>query len=323
MIKTITTDQESQGKRLDKFLTAKLKDKTRSQIKKIITDGLVEVDGQVAKVHRFLKSGEKIVIKQKKVEANKTEVKTKKEKIIEPKIIFETKDYLVLDKPIGLLVHPTEKGETNTLADWLVAKYPKLKNVGQEKYRSGIVHRLDRDVSGVMLAVKTTKAFDHLKAQFKNREINKEYTGIVYGHVNQQSGEINLPIGRNKEGQFVAHPKKGDEKFAETDRLAKTKYSVLEYLKDYTLLNVNILTGRTHQIRAHLSAIGHPVLGDKIYKPRKKLFTILRTKVKVVDPGRIFLHSTKIGFKDLNGIWQEYSSPLPIELNKFIDVKKK
>lgn len=322
MIKTITTDKKSQDQRLDKFLTAKLKDKTRSQIKKMINEGLVEVDGQVSKVHRFLKPGEKIVIKQKKAEAKKAETKPKKEKLVEPEVIFETKDYVVLDKPIGLLAHPTEKGETNTLANWLIKKYPKMEKIGQEQHRAGIIHRLDRDVSGVMLAVKTNKAFEHLKALFKKREVNKEYTAIVYGQVSNEIGEIELPIGRNKDGQFVAHPKKGTEKFNEKDKLAKTKYSVLEYLKGYTLLKVNILTGRTHQIRAHLSAIGHPIIGDKIYKPKKKFFNFLRSKIKVVDPGRIFLHSTKIGFKDLNGTWQEYESPLPTELNKFIDAKK-
>lgn len=324
MIKTITTDEKSQDQRLDKFLTEKLKDKTRSQIKKMISQGLVEVDGQVAKVHRFLKPGEKIVIKQKKEgkKLAKGESASGGEKIIEPGIIFETKDYLALDKPVGLLVHPTDKGEINTLANWLIKKYPKMEQIGQEEYRAGIIHRLDRDVSGVMLAVKTNKAFEHLKALFKKREVNKEYTAIVYGQVSNETGEIELPIGRNKDGQFVAHPKKGTEKFNEKDKLAKTTYSVLEYLKGYTVLKVNILTGRTHQIRAHLSAIGHPIIGDQIYKPKKKFFNFLRSKIKVVDPGRIFLHSTKIGFKDLNGAWQEYKSPLPAELNKFIDAKK-
>lgn len=315
-------EEKDSKTRLDKFLTKKIKDKTRSQIKKMISQGLVEVDGQVAKVHRFLKLGEKIVIKQKSAEVKKNEIEVKKEKTIEPGVIFETKDYVVLDKPVGLLVHPTEKNETNTLADWLIKKYPKMEKIGQEEYRTGIIHRLDKDVSGVMVAVKTNKAFEHLKALFKKREVNKEYTAIVYGQVSNEIGEIELPIGRNKDGQFVAHPKKGTEKFNKKDKLAKTKYNVLEYLKGYTLLKVNILTGRTHQIRAHLSAIGHPIIGDKIYKPKKKFFNFLRSKIKVVDPGRIFLHSTKIGFKDLNGTWQEYKSPLPTELNKFIDAKK-
>lgn len=323
MTNNITVDTKNQSQRLDKFLTEKLKDKTRSQIKKMIKSGLVEINGKPAKVHQFLKSGEKIVIKQKKVEPIKAEAKAREEKMLEPRIIFETKDYVVIDKPVGLLVHPTEKGETNTLANWLIKKYPKMQRMGQEDYRAGIVHRLDRDVSGVMVAVKTNKAFKHLKALFKNREVDKQYTAIVYGQVSREVGEIDLPIGRNKEGQFVAHPKRGNKKFAEKDRLAKTKYSVLEYLKDYTLLEVTILTGRTHQIRAHLSAVGHPVIGDRVYKPKKKIFKFLRSKIKVVDPGRIFLHSTKISFKDLNGTWQEYESPLPAELNKFIDAKKK
>jgi 23S rRNA pseudouridine1911/1915/1917 synthase len=310
------------GKRLDKFLTEKLSNKTRSQIKKLIKNNLILVNDQPAKVHHFLKASDKIEIF--KPAEEKVETKETPQIKLKPKIIFANKSFLVLEKPAGLLVHPTEKGETDTLVNWLITKYPKIKNVGEEKYREGIIHRLDKDVSGVMVAAKTKQAYFHLKDQFKKRLVKKEYTALVYGRLSQPEGEIDLPIGRNKEGQFVAHPRQGKFKFQEKDKVAKTKYKVLEYLKDYTRLKVQILTGRTHQIRAHLSAIGHPILGDQIYKPKKKFFHFLQRKIKVVDPGRIFLHSTKIGFNDLQNEWQEFKSPLPKKLTDFInEIKNK
>ena len=155
-----------------------------------------------------------------------------------------------------------------------------------------------------MVVPKNKKMYGHLKDQFKSRKIKKQYLVLVYGRLNQDQGEIDLPIGRNKDGQFVAHPRRGKEKFQDSDKIAKTKYRVLKYLKDYTLLTIEILTGRTHQIRAHLSAIGHPIVGDQIYKPRKKFFHFLQRKIKVVDPDRIMLHSTQIGFTDLKNQWQ-------------------
>lgn len=318
----LTVEVKDDKARLDKFLTARLKHKTRSQIKKMITHGLVEVEGKAAKVHQFLKPGQKIIIHQGTQTQPSPSMSDAPAKLPEPVVIFETKDYVILDKPAGLLVHPTEKKEANTLADWVLKKYPQMRSVGQHDYRAGIIHRLDKDVSGAMVAVKNAKTFTHLKAQFKKREVYKEYTAMVYGRMEEMSGEIDLPIGRNKAGQFVAHPLNRNQKLIEGDKLAKTLYTVLEYLKDYSLLKVNILTGRTHQIRVHLSAIGHPILGDQIYKPKKTIFTLLRTRIKVVDPGRIFLHSTKLGFKDLDNKWQEFESPLPPILIDFINAKK-
>ena len=310
--------------RLDKYLAGKITKQSRSQIKKLIKNEMVLVNNKPTKVHHFLKPGEKITIKSNHV--GETLASTANDKLAptpEPKIIFENDDFLTLEKPVGLLVHPTEKGETDTLVNWLIKKYPKIKNVGEDKYREGIIHRLDRDVSGVMVVAKTQKAFSYLKDQFKRRLVKKEYITLVYGYIQNSEGEIDLPIGRNKEGQFVAHPRRGRDKFQDQDKVAQTKYKVLEYIKDFSLLKIQILTGRTHQIRVHLSAISHPILGDRIYKPKKKFFHFLRRKIKVIDPGRIFLHSTKIGFYDLENQWQEFESALPKELNDFLNEQRK
>lgn len=314
-----TIKESDINQRLDKFLAENLPGQTRSQIKKIIKNELVLVNNKPAKVHHFLKSGEEIVILPD-IEAKAETTITQKSAVnLVPKIIFENNNSLILEKPVGMLVHPTDAGETNTLVDWLAKKYPELETVGEDKYRGGIIHRLDKDVSGVMVVAKNDQAFYHLKNQFKERLVKKIYLALVYGTVDQEGGEINLPIGRNKDGQFVAHPRQGDEKLLAKDRIAKTKYKVVEYIKDYTLVEVQILTGRTHQIRVHLSAIGHPVLGDQIYKPKKKFLQILRRKIKVVDPGRIFLHSHKLGFNNLKNEWVEFTSPLPRKLTDFLN----
>jgi len=351
MSKIITITSENQGQRLDRFLNERLSDQTRSQIKKMIKKELILVNDQPTKVHHFLKPGDRIKIPPSPPtgefgEASKNAAKglqptyhadlfaealakaeapssrEAKADLLLPKIIHETPDFLVLEKPAGLLVHPTAKGETDTLVDWLLQKYPAIKNVGEQNYRQGIIHRLDKDVSGIMVVAKTQTAYLHLKEQFKNRLVKKEYLALVYGHLTQREGEIDLPIGRSKEGQFVAHPRRGKDKFQNQDKVAKTKYKVLEYIKDYTLLSIQILTGRTHQIRAHLCAIGHPILGDLIYQPKKPFFHFLRRKIKVVDPGRILLHSQKIGFYNLDSRWVEFTSPIPEELASFLNNQK-
>lgn len=322
MTKNFIVDQDYQNVRLDKFLTETLVNTTRSQIKKMIESNQVFVNHKPAKVHQFLKTGDVIEIKEQIIEKKEEENPLPITKSLPPKIIFENKDFIIIEKPAGLLVHATEKNETNTLVDWLLKKYPEIEKVGEQKYRAGIIHRLDKDVSGVMVIAKNNIAFNYLKDQFHDRKVKKEYLTLVYGQPTEPEGEIDLPIGRGKEGQFVAHPRTGKEKLLESDRFAKTKYKVLEKIKDYSFLSVQILTGRTHQIRAHLFAIGHPIIGDQIYKPKKKFLLFFTHKVKVIDFKRIFLHSTKIGFFDLDNQWLEFESPLPKELNDFLNEKR-
>ena len=285
----------------------------------MIKAGLVLIDSKPVKVHQFLKAGQNLIILSDIETKAETTITQKPDLKLEPKVIFENENFLVLEKPAGLLVHPTEALEPDTLVAWINQKYPDIETVGEYRYRGGIIHRLDKDVSGVMVVAKNDQAFYHLKNQFKEREVKKEYIAMVYGRFSHDEGEIDLPIGRNKNGQFVAHPRQHKVKFLAQDKIATTKYQVIDQIRDYSLLRVQILTGRTHQIRVHLSAIGHPILGDQIYKPKKKFFHFTRRKIKVIDPGRIFLHSTKIGFKDLNNQWREFESPLPKVLTEFLN----
>ncbi len=312
--------EEAIGQRLDKFLTEAIPEVTRSQVKKLILNNEVQVNGDDTSVHYFLKKDDVVTIEKKavKITPEKPKLKKIKSSAPAPTIIFENNDYIIINKPTGVLVHPTEKNETDTLANWIIRHNKKIAKIGNPN-RPGIVHRLDKDVSGVMVIAKTAEMYEHLKSQFKERTVTKKYTALVYGNTAQDSGEITLPIGRSKNsGQFVAHPRKDGEKFTDNDKIAHTTYQTLRHIKDFTLLDVQIKTGRTHQIRAHFFAIGHPIIGDPIYKPKKKFFSFLQRKIKVVDTPRIFLHATTLAFDSLDGTRLTYTSALPDSMAQYI-----
>lgn len=311
-----TIAEAASRQRLDKFLANELTTRSRAAIQKLIKSSGVLVNGRSQIPHYVLKIGDEVTMADQPAERSEA---IPRRPVAVPRVVAEQDDFFIIEKPAGLLVHPTEKNEPDTLVSWLVERYPNLRTIGEQQYRAGIIHRLDRDVSGIMVVPKNNEMFSHLKDQFKQRKVHKEYQALVYGRVSRPAGTIELPIGRRKDGKFVAHPRQGRFKFQDRDKIAKTKFEVLEYLKDYTLLKVTIATGRTHQIRVHLSAIGHPILGDQLYLAKKKFFHFLRRRIKVVDPGRIFLHSTMIGFYDRRGQRQEFNIPLPPTLTEFLN----
>lgn len=179
-------------------------------------------------------------------------------------IIYEDDDILAVNKPAGLLVHGPD-----SLVDWLVKNYPEIKNVGDEpELRPGIVHRLDKDTSGILLVAKNQKAFEYLKSQFQNRKIKKRYIALVYGELKVESGIIDLAIGKSKKD---FRKKIAGKKMIGKIREAITEYKVIKKFSNYTLLEVFPKTGRTHQIRAHLKAIGHPIVCDKLYGTKKTI----------------------------------------------------
>lgn len=230
------------------------------------------------------------------------------------KTIAETPEYLVADKPSGMLTHATSKMEPDALAEILLQKYPAIKKVGDDPLRPGIVHRLDRDASGLLVVAKTNAMFDHLKKQFQDRTIEKEYLVLVHGAVDKDAGEIDFPISRSAEGgRMAAHPKtKRGEPDEDAGRRALTEFSVEKRFVNFTLLRVKIKTGRAHQIRAHFLAFNHPVAGDKLYYQKKQ------RRVPEEKLGRLFLHCTKLVFNDLNGEKKAFESPLPPELANFL-----
>jgi 23S rRNA pseudouridine1911/1915/1917 synthase len=242
-----------------------------------------------------------------------------------PEIIAETEDYLVINKPAGLAVHGGGNLKEATLADWLIARYPKIRAVGDDPARPGIVHRLDKEVSGLMVVVKNQKSFLGLKKQFQDRTIIKEYTALAHGQISKEDGEINFPIKRSSEGYKMAalplgadnlltrhQPKNRDQGniegvFAARDAL--TEFQVIKRFINYTLVRVKIKTGRTHQIRVHFFAYGHPLAGDDLYFTKKS-----RAINKKLNLGRIFLFADHLSFLNLRGEKQDFRLDFPPEL---------
>jgi 23S rRNA pseudouridine1911/1915/1917 synthase len=228
-------------------------------------------------------------------------------------VIAETPDYLVLNKPSGLLVHPTQAEEPDTLAAWLVKNYKEVKKVGDDpKVRPGIVHRLDKDASGLMVVARTQEMFEKLKMQFKNRTVEKEYLALVHGKPAKDWEDIKFPIARGRTNDRMAARPQKDEP-VEGEREAHTEFIVEKRFANCSLLRIFLHTGRMHQIRVHMLAYNHPLVGDPLYNQKK------RKKNLDEKLGRLFLHSTKLAFEDLNGEKKTFESPLPEVLQTFVN----
>jgi len=245
--------------------------------------------------------------------------------IKKPEIIFENENYLIINKPAGLAVHPGGNIKDVTLKDWLLKYYPEIKKVGENEDRPGIMHRLDMDVSGLMAIAKNQKSYNHLKLQFQERSVKKEYLALAHGNIIKDSDLIDFPIKRAKDGyKMAALPKNIDNllirrtpKNRDQGNLnglfkakeAITEFNVIRRFVNYTLLQVKIKTGRTHQIRVHLFAYGHPLVGDPLYYTKK-------TKVKneKLALGRVFLFANRLSFITLDNKVMEFSLEIPQDL---------
>lgn len=284
---TVTSDQV--GTRLDLFVCAQLPHLSRSAIAKRIKNGDVQVNGKSVSVHRFLKKNDVVEFddespsRSKKITARDADAGTTPAKLV---IIDETKDVLVIDKPAGLLVHPVTNKEESSLVDLLLAHDPTLKSVGENPERPGIVHRLDKEVSGLMVIAKTQRGFDHLKRQFAEHHVDKRYLALVHGVPRHAEGDIKFRIARStSKARMAARPSHETE-----GKAAWTHYRVLESFNGAALLELRILSGRTHQIRAHLLALGNPVVGDPLY-------TLRRIGRRITSP-RLLLQAVYLSFKD-------------------------
>lgn len=282
---------ETGGVRLDRYI-AEHCDLSRSHIQNLIKDEQILVDGRPIKASQIAVTGERIII----IVPPPIPIAMVAEDI-PLHIVYEDDDLLVINKPAGLTVHPAPGHHTGTLVNAILGYCPDLAGI-KGSVRPGIVHRLDKDTSGLMMVAKNDKAQMSLSDQIKKRTVEKWYLVLVSGHLFPKEGAVEAPIGRHpRDRKKMAVVSRGRE--------ARTFYRVREYLGDYSLLEVRIETGRTHQIRVHLSAIGYPVVGDVVYGRRSKIVA------------RQFLHAYRLGFRLPGSLeWVEFKSELPSDLQE-------
>tara|TARA_Y100000588_G_scaffold288301_1_gene306674 strand:+ start:2919 stop:3782 length:864 start_codon:yes stop_codon:yes gene_type:complete len=280
---------------VDIFLSERTTDLSRSQISNFISQGLVTVDGTPAKASYRVKSGEIIQLLIPPLPPTSLIAED-----IPITVVYEDSDVLVIDKPAGMVVHPAAGNWSGTLANALLKHIPDIAGVG-ESGRPGIVHRLDKETSGLMMVAKNTSAHRNLSKQIKDRYISKVYTCLIRGNLKLYQGTISGNISRD------THNRKRMA-VVESGRTAETSYKVMQTYNGYSLVEAYPKTGRTHQIRVHFSSIGHPITGDKLYGGTNKLLR------------RQFLHSTRLGFwLPSNQHYVEFESKLPYDLQMYLD----
>jgi len=311
----VTVSKKFSRQRLDIFLSDKMAI-TRSQVQKLIKSDLITVNGKLPKkAGDKITAGQKIEIKKKiikKIVGEKI-VKKIKKKVTGVKIIKETDDYLIVNKPTNVLAHKAENNDSPALTEYLTKKYPQIIGVGEYEDRPGIVHRLDKEASGLMVIALNQKSFKSLKNQFKTRKVQKEYMVLVHGRVLPDYDKINFPLKRSKNtDRIAAIPTTVKGIITGQGRDALTEFWVEQRFVNFALLRVKIHTGRMHQIRAHMLAYNHPVVGDKVYYQKK----LNRKYDKMLD--RLFLHCVKLGFTDLKRKQQTFEIKLPKKLQDFL-----
>lgn len=292
----IKAEAEAKSIRLDKFLAERLKDLSRSAIQGLIREGFVLVNGTPVKASYKLRGGEVI------------NVTIPPPPPLEPEpfpipldVVYEDRWLIVINKPAGLVVHPAPGHQSDTLVNAILARWPELRGL-KDQTRLGIVHRLDKDTSGLIVVARDERTRVELQRQFKERQVCKVYLALVRGEVRPREGRIEAPIGRSPQNRKKMAVVAGG-------REAITEYKVLEYLQGYTYLEVRPITGRTHQIRVHFSHSGHPIAGDRVYGRGPSI------------PGlnRPFLHAYSLTFRHpVTGEEVNFIAPLPSELEEVL-----
>jgi 23S rRNA pseudouridine1911/1915/1917 synthase len=296
---------EYDGSRLDHYLTALLPDQSRSHIQRLIKDGRVHGPGSTIRPSTAVHAGQVYTI-----DIPEPLPAEAAPEALPLRIVYEDADLVVLDKPAGMVVHPAAGHSRGTLVNALLHHVKDLSGIGGE-LRPGIVHRLDRGTSGVMVVAKNDRAHQELSRQFKDREVEKEYVALVWGVVHA-GRRVDAPIGRDPD-----HRQKMSTR-ARRARSAVTRVTFARQFTGVSLLKVAIATGRTHQIRVHLSAIGHPIVGDAVYGgSRRRVPAHLRALQRLERP---FLHSAHLTFTHPgDGRRVEFDSPLPPDLQGVLD----
>lgn len=294
---------EQAGQRLDRFLVELLKDTSRTAIQQLISDGLVLVNGKTSKSGYALRVDDRVQLLA--FAASSRDI-TVKPQAIPLDVIYEDADIIVVNKAAGMVVHPAPGHYDDTLVNALLARNPELQGVGSE-LRPGIVHRLDKDTSGLIIVARNARSLALLVEQMKRHEIIKRYLALVEGVISLDQGSIDAPIGRDRRNR---------QQMAITivdSREARTHFRVLQRFNNYTLLLLQLETGRTHQIRVHLQAIRHPVVGDLVYGSGNVQ--------RDLGLQHQFLHAYQLQFAHpVTGALLELEAPLPADLQMVLDI---
>lgn len=291
-----TIEEQQQGERIDKAVSSIQNEWSRTQISNWITEGIVKVNGEAVKAKYKVKAGD--VVEIIVPEAEPLDVIAEN---LDLEIVYEDADVLVVNKPKGMVVHPAPGHMTGTLVNGLMYHCTDLSGINGIM-RPGIVHRIDKDTSGLLMVAKNDKAHESLVEQLVNKTVTRKYTALVHGHIAHDKGTIDAPIGRDqKDRQKQAVVDKGKH--------AVTHFQVIERFGDYTLVECRLETGRTHQIRVHMQYIGFPLVGDPKYGPRKTM-----------DFGGQVLHAGVLGFTHpTTGEYMEFEAPLPVDYVQLLD----
>ncbi|MCR4610770.1 MAG: RluA family pseudouridine synthase [Lachnospiraceae bacterium] len=291
----ITITGENSGLRIDKFLDNYFEDLSRSHIKKCLISGDILVNDKKVKAGYSLKENDRIVVKD--IEPEEIDIKPQN---IPLDIIYENDDYLIVNKPKNMVVHPAPGHYEDTLVNAIMYHCKDNLSGINGVIRPGIVHRIDKNTTGSLIVCKNDKAHNYIAKQIKEHSIVRRYIGIVYGNFAATEGIVDKPIGRSV---------KDRKKMCVTEKNGKdayTSYRVISQCKEYSLVEFELKTGRTHQIRVHMASINHPIVGDDVYGP-KKIITTLKG-VEIVGQ---CLHARTIGFIDLDKNYVEFQAPLP------------
>ncbi|MFA6511835.1 MAG: RluA family pseudouridine synthase [Patescibacteria group bacterium] len=303
-MQSINVPESARGERLDRFLVAQGFVGSRTQLQRTIARGEITVDEKPVPPHHFLKGGEIITIQE-----NAPVPPTTPPHFKDIRLVHNDEHFAVIEKPTGVLVHPAKGTNEKTLLDWLAEHVPESAHVGTAT-RPGIVHRLDREVSGLLVVAKTQEGFDELHAAFHERRVKKSYIALLHGVIQKESGVITFHIRRSKTtGRMAAVPENDPEA-----RSAETHYEVMRVFTHATQASIHIITGRSHQIRVHFYALGHPVIGDMVYHPKG---------ISGIPAERLYLHAVELSFPFFGTLMGPYTSPLPEAFSRLMALLSK
>lgn len=308
---TLEIPRHLNDQRVDSALATLLEEKfgeervlSRTAVTRQINSGVVLLNGKQVLSRVLVKTHDLITLPESIFE-KKVQIKPLSQEIAVEKL-FENDSILVLNKGAGVQMHEGGSYQGGTVAEWLFTHYPDLVSVGEDSARPGIVHRLDRDTSGVLVVAKDVETFQELKTAFQNRQVAKTYVALVYGHLKERTGEVSASLMRNP-GELkrrAVDPETYTGTLPGNTRTALTHYRVIARFAEYDLVELSPKTGRTHQIRVHLSYLGHPVVGDRLYAFKEA------KRENMLSPRRHLLHAAKISFS-VQGQDYQFQAPLP------------